>query len=135
MPAAAVSCGSSTCHMQGNLPGQQSAAWEYMGSCQGALALLRPGWLLTLSTAPCWVLTLSTASPACCSPRDRPRRSTATMVNDPYTLVVALDEQGKALGDLYIDDGRSFAFTEGQYLHERCGCVWEWRCDEALPPV
>jgi hypothetical protein len=43
------------------------------------------------------------------------------MVNDPYTLVVALDEQGKALGDLYIDDGRSFAFTQGHYLHRRCG--------------
>lgn len=43
------------------------------------------------------------------------------MVNDPYTLVVALDEGGKAEGDLYLDDGHSFAFTKGEYLHRRCG--------------
>jgi alpha 1,3-glucosidase len=41
------------------------------------------------------------------------------MANDPFTLVVALDANGKAVGDLYIDDGRSFAFTKGQYLHRR----------------
>lgn len=51
--------------------------------------------------------------------RDRPRRSTATMVNDPFTHVIALDKSGYAVGDLYIDDGRSFAFAEGQYLHRR----------------
>lgn len=51
--------------------------------------------------------------------RDRPRRSTATMVADPFTLVVALDESGKAEGDLYLDDGHSFAFTKGAYLHRR----------------
>jgi alpha 1,3-glucosidase len=41
------------------------------------------------------------------------------MSNDPFTLVVALDGNGKAVGDLYIDDGRSFAFAKGQYLHRR----------------
>lgn len=51
--------------------------------------------------------------------RDRPRRSSAAMANDPFTLVVALDGSGKAVGDLYIDDGRSFAFAKGQYLHRR----------------
>lgn len=51
--------------------------------------------------------------------RDRPRRSTATMVNDPFTLVVALDESGGAEGDLYLDDGHSFAFTQGAYLHRK----------------
>lgn len=30
--------------------------------------------------------------------RERPRRSSAAMVNDPYTLVVALDAQGRAEG-------------------------------------
>ncbi|KAF6258577.1 glycosyl hydrolases family 31-domain-containing protein [Scenedesmus sp. NREL 46B-D3] len=51
--------------------------------------------------------------------RERPRRSTAAMANDPFMLVVALDANGKAVGDLYIDDGRSFAFVKGQYLHRR----------------
>lgn len=42
------------------------------------------------------------------------------MANDPVTLVVALDGDGKAVGDLYLDDGRSFAFAQGHYLHRRC---------------
>lgn len=51
--------------------------------------------------------------------RERPRRSTATQLADPYTLVLALDDKGEATGSLYVDDGRSFAFQKGQYLH-RC---------------
>ena len=38
----------------------------------------------------------------------RVRRSTKIMMNDPYTLIVALDENGKAKGHLYMDDGQSF---------------------------
>mmetsp|Transcript_37728 Transcript_37728/g.84060 ORF Transcript_37728/g.84060 Transcript_37728/m.84060 type:complete len:895 (-) Transcript_37728:499-3183(-) len=49
--------------------------------------------------------------------RERPRRSTATMANDPFTLVIALDDKLHARGDLYVDDGRSFAFLRGQYVH------------------
>jgi alpha 1,3-glucosidase len=41
------------------------------------------------------------------------------MAHDPFTLVVALDAAGKAEGDLYLDDGHSFAFTQGAYLHRR----------------
>ena len=29
-------------------------------------------------------------------------------MNDPYTLIVALDENGKAKGHLFMDDGQSF---------------------------
>ncbi len=49
--------------------------------------------------------------------RSRPRRSTATMAKDPFTLIVALDQSGTARGDLYLDDGHSFAFLRGQYAH------------------
>jgi hypothetical protein len=42
------------------------------------------------------------------------------MAGDPFTLVVALDEYGQASGDLYLDDGSSFAFAQGAYLHRRC---------------
>ena len=38
----------------------------------------------------------------------RVRRSTKIMMNDPYTLIVALDENGKAKGHIYMDDGQSF---------------------------
>mmetsp|Transcript_27755 Transcript_27755/g.70759 ORF Transcript_27755/g.70759 Transcript_27755/m.70759 type:complete len:905 (-) Transcript_27755:229-2943(-) len=49
--------------------------------------------------------------------RERPRRSSATQAKDPITLVIALDHNGNAEGDLYLDDGRSFAFMRGQYAH------------------
>lgn len=36
-------------------------------------------------------------------------------MQDPYTLVIALDDSGSALGSLYVDDGRSFAHEGGQF--------------------
>uniref|UniRef100_A0A7S0UX36 Glucosidase II subunit alpha n=1 Tax=Polytomella parva TaxID=51329 RepID=A0A7S0UX36_9CHLO len=42
--------------------------------------------------------------------RERARRSTTSMVQDPYTLVVALDTAGKAVGQVYMDDGETYAF-------------------------
>merc|ERR1719215_2265177 len=40
--------------------------------------------------------------------RMRPRRCSDLMANDPYTLVVTLDDSGSASGSLYIEDGISF---------------------------
>lgn len=40
----------------------------------------------------------------------RARRSSQAMTGDPYTLVVALDADGAAAGELYVDDGTSFAY-------------------------
>ncbi|GLE02260.1 hypothetical protein PINS_up011098 [Pythium insidiosum] len=40
----------------------------------------------------------------------RVRRSSALMRHDPVTLVVALDAQRRATGELYVDDEVSFAF-------------------------
>ncbi|KAG5418654.1 ROT2 [Candida metapsilosis] len=39
--------------------------------------------------------------------KSRLRRSTKLMKHDPYTLVIALDKNGEASGQLYIDDGES----------------------------
>ena len=39
------------------------------------------------------------------------------MQNDPYTLVVAFDNQGKATGMLHIDDGESYGYKEGQEIN------------------
>ena len=47
----------------------------------------------------------------------RARRSTAAMVSDPLTLVIALDANSAATGDLYLDDGRSYAFQRGYYTY------------------
>ena len=51
--------------------------------------------------------------------KDRPRRSSGLMKWDPYTLVVVPDEDGKAHGTIYVDDGDSFDYTNGAYIHRR----------------
>lgn len=51
--------------------------------------------------------------------KDRPRRSTGLMKWDPYTLVIVLDKNGEAEGSLYVDDGETFDFESGAYIHRR----------------
>lgn len=51
--------------------------------------------------------------------KDRFRRSSTQMANDPYTLVIALNSSLAAEGELYIDDGKSFEFEQGAYIHRR----------------
>uniref|UniRef100_A0A164X3E7 Glucosidase II subunit alpha n=1 Tax=Daucus carota subsp. sativus TaxID=79200 RepID=A0A164X3E7_DAUCS len=51
--------------------------------------------------------------------KDRFRRSSKQMENDPYTLVIALNSSREAEGELYVDDGKSFAFQQGSYIHRR----------------
>ncbi|KAK6202280.1 glucosidase II [Scheffersomyces amazonensis] len=48
--------------------------------------------------------------------KERYRRSTRLMVNDPYTLIIALNNNGVAEGQLYIDDGESFEFENSGEL-------------------
>jgi alpha 1,3-glucosidase len=40
----------------------------------------------------------------------RPRRASALMANDPYTLVIALNGAQEASGTLYLDDGASYDY-------------------------
>jgi alpha 1,3-glucosidase len=49
--------------------------------------------------------------------KDRPRRSTGLMKYDPYTLVIVLGKAGVAKGELYVDDGDSFEYEQGAYIH------------------
>ena len=49
--------------------------------------------------------------------KDRYRRSSKLMTRDPYTLIVALDKSGKANGKLYIDDGETFNYEQGEYAN------------------
>jgi len=44
----------------------------------------------------------------------RARRSATLMYNDPFTLVVCLDKEGKAQGSVYVDDYHSYAYRHGQ---------------------
>ncbi|CAL9728329.1 glucosidase 2 subunit alpha [Monosporozyma unispora] len=48
--------------------------------------------------------------------KERYRRSSHLMVRDPYTLIIAPDVNDEAHGSLYVDDGKSFEYKEGQYL-------------------
>ena len=49
--------------------------------------------------------------------KDRPRRSSGLMKFDPYTLVVVLSKASTAVGELYVDDGESFDYESGAYIH------------------
>merc|ERR1711907_53035 len=48
--------------------------------------------------------------------KERARRSSALMVNDPYTLIIALDAQGRASGSLFVDDGVSYGYESGRFI-------------------
>ena len=37
------------------------------------------------------------------------------MANDPVTLIVALDKDQKAKGQLYLDDGKSYKYRNGEF--------------------
>jgi len=45
--------------------------------------------------------------------KHRIRRSSALMHDDPITLHIAVNREGKARGSLYIDDGRTFDYKTG----------------------
>ncbi|XP_047740742.1 neutral alpha-glucosidase AB-like, partial [Hyalella azteca] len=49
--------------------------------------------------------------------KERVRRSSALMRDDPYTLIVALDKDGNAAGDLYIDDEHTTGYKNNEYLY------------------
>ncbi|KAI1327741.1 glycoside hydrolase family 31 protein [Xylariaceae sp. FL0255] len=49
--------------------------------------------------------------------RDVPRRSAKLMQFDDYTLVVVVGKDGTAEGQLYVDDGDSFDYQNGQYIN------------------
>jgi len=55
--------------------------------------------------------------------RQRARRSTTAMRNDPFTLQIAVGPQGTAAGFLYLDDAHSFKYQRGAYVHRR----FSWR--------
>ncbi|CAB4000528.1 Neutral alpha-glucosidase AB, partial [Paramuricea clavata] len=49
--------------------------------------------------------------------KERIRRCSSLMTEDPYTLVVALHKKGEAEGKLYLDDGISFDYQKGKYAY------------------
>lgn len=53
--------------------------------------------------------------------RERPRRSSALMRNDPFTLRVALSSDGSATGEVYLDDGEGYGYTNGEFVWRQFG--------------
>ncbi|XP_077143628.1 neutral alpha-glucosidase AB isoform X3 [Ranitomeya variabilis] len=51
--------------------------------------------------------------------KDRARRSSDCMQDDPFTLYVALNLQGEAQGELYLDDGHSFNYQQNDFLYRK----------------
>ncbi len=49
--------------------------------------------------------------------KERVRRSSPLMHDDPITLRVALDRAGAAAGTLYIDDGETYEYRNGKSLY------------------
>ena len=48
--------------------------------------------------------------------RQRLRRASSRMSEDPLTLVIALDSRSRASGHFYLDDELSFAYQQGHYV-------------------
>lgn len=53
--------------------------------------------------------------------RERPRRSSALMRHDPFTLRVALTTDGSATGGVYLDDGEGYGYTNGEFVWREFG--------------
>ncbi|CAG8568158.1 8262_t:CDS:2, partial [Racocetra fulgida] len=49
--------------------------------------------------------------------RQRIRRSSAAMRTDPFTLLIALDKNSEATGSLYLDDGETYDYEKGHFIH------------------
>lgn len=50
--------------------------------------------------------------------KERPRRSSPWMRNDPMTLVVCVDKEERAKGTVYVDDEKSYEYQQGKYLYQ-----------------
>jgi len=48
--------------------------------------------------------------------RERPRRASSLMKNDPFTLRVAVSKSGSARGELYMDDGVTYDHQKGDFV-------------------
>lgn len=49
--------------------------------------------------------------------KERVRRASTLMKDDPYTLVVCLDKSKSANGTLYLDDEKSYDYRKGKYVY------------------
>lgn len=51
--------------------------------------------------------------------KERIRRASTLMINDPYTFVVCLDKSNRATGTVYLDDEKTYDYRNGKYNYLR----------------
>jgi len=51
--------------------------------------------------------------------RLRRRRSSTSMIHDPYTLLIALSDKNEASGIFYVDNGYNSDYTRGFYIYRK----------------
>uniref|UniRef100_A0A8C2XB07 Glucosidase II alpha subunit n=1 Tax=Cyclopterus lumpus TaxID=8103 RepID=A0A8C2XB07_CYCLU len=66
--------------------------------------------------------------------KSRVRRSSTCMMQDPYTLYVALNPQRTAEGELYIDDGHTFNYEKKEFIHRKLFFANNMLSSENLAP-
>lgn len=49
--------------------------------------------------------------------KERVRRASTLMINDPYTYVICLDQSQSAKGTVYLDDEKSYEYRQGKYIY------------------
>jgi alpha 1,3-glucosidase len=64
--------------------------------------------------------------------RQRVRRSSPLMWQDPYSLTIALDKNYKAKGQLYSDDGVGYGYEQGQYVWRDYQFSWTGKGKQAM---
>ncbi|CAG9329428.1 unnamed protein product [Blepharisma stoltei] len=51
--------------------------------------------------------------------QEKVRKCSKDMYNDPYSFIVALNDEGKASGSLYIDDTLTFRYLDGEFIYAK----------------
>ena len=91
-------------------PGGAQTKWFDVRTFQGF-----PGSTSSVKvTAPLWKLPVFQRGGSIVTRKMRTRRSSTQMLNDPITIVVAVDTNGHAAGRLYVDDERSLEYRAQQ---------------------
>ncbi|KAI0218344.1 glucosidase II [Massospora cicadina] len=98
-----------------------------------SLAPAKPGWQTVPSPADFIPVFLRGGS--ILPIRNRIRRSSTLMRDDPIALLVALDSKGQASGHLYLDDGDTYAYLQGDFAYRHLVFDGAHLTNSALSPT
>jgi len=93
-------------------PGGSSVTWYDVRSFEAV-----SGGSRASVSAPIDVVPVYQRSGSIIPRQERPRRSSALMASDPFTLTAAIGADGAASGTLFVDDDLTFAYANGAFRH------------------